>query len=187
MRSFITISGCSGAGKTALTDALAQTLDNMLVIKFDEIDALQDWEGKYADWLARGADYEEFKLDRMKTHVAALINAAPTRYVIFDYPYGRRHSAFCDLIDLAVFVDTPLDVAMARRLLRDLPDDPAAMHNWIKAELQGYLVRARTVYLHYVGQMKNGCDLVVDGTRPLDALVAEVLAAVMSKRRGIQP
>jgi deoxyadenosine/deoxycytidine kinase len=85
-RLFITISGCSGAGKTALTDAVASKLTDILVIKFDEIDSLLDWSGSYADWLARGADYEEFKLNRMKTHVAEVVEATPTRYVIFDYP-----------------------------------------------------------------------------------------------------
>ena len=37
---------------------------------------------------------------------------------------GRAHSDSGQFIDLMVFIDTPLDIAMARRILRDI--EPAA-------------------------------------------------------------
>lgn len=184
MSTLITISGCSGAGKTALTDALAEKLRDVLVIKFDDIDSLLAWDGDFAAWLARGGDYEEFKLGPLKMHVEALIDAARATYVLFDYPYGRLHSAFRQRIDLAVFVATPLDVALARRVLRDLPGDSVEAHHWIKGELQGYLGQARPVYLTYEQQVKPTCDLVVDGTRPLAELVTTVLHSVGQLSEG---
>jgi uridine kinase len=175
MKSLITISGFSGAGKTSLTDALAATIKDVLVLKFDELDSLMVWSGNYPEWLAQGADYEAFNLDRMREHVDQIIKESHARCVIFDYPNGRLHSAFRDVIDLAVYIDTPLDVAMARRLLRDMPSNPDVAQNQIKEELQAYLATGRNAYLEMDRQVKPTCDLIVDGTRSLDELVVAIL------------
>ena len=44
----------------------------------------------------------------------------PASYVVADAPLGRAHSDSGRFIDLMVFIDTPLDIAMARRTLRDV-------------------------------------------------------------------
>lgn len=182
MKSLITISGFSGSGKTTLTDALAKHLKGVLVLKFDELDSLMVWSGNYPDWLAQGADYEAFKLDRMRAHVDQVIKKSHARCVIFDYPNGRLHSAFRDVIDLAVYVDTPLDIAMARRLLLDLPSDPSAAQDSIKEELQAYLAVGRNAYLEMDRQVKPRCDLLVDGTGPIDELVLVILREITKRK-----
>ena len=103
-----------------------------------------------------------------------IIKEASARYVIFDYPFGRLHSAFKDVIDLAVYVDAPLDVAMARRLLRDMPSDAGESQVWIKEELRNYLSVGRKAYLEMDKQVKPSCDLLVDGTKPIDELVSSI-------------
>jgi uridine kinase len=182
MKSLVTISGFSGSGKTSLTDALATNLKDALVLKFDELDSLMVWSDDYPEWLAQGADYEAFNLDRMRAHVDQTIKESHARCVIFDYPNGKLHSAFKDVIDLAVYVDTPLDIAMARRLLRDLPNEHSAAQEWLKEELQAYLVAGRNAYLEMDKQVKPSCDLLVDGTRPIDELVSIILQEMKTRK-----
>ena len=169
----ITISSYSGGGKTAIAAALAHSHD-VLLIQFDEIDSLMAWHGDYGKWLAQGADYEEFDLRRMKDYVTEQALREKPRGIVFDYPFGRLHSAFKSKIDLAVFIDTPLDVAMARRLLRDMPQEGHTIREWLENELQGYLTLARRAYLEMARQVKPTCDLVIDGTQTIDAIRQEI-------------
>ncbi len=182
MKLLITISGFSGSGKTSLTDELAANLKDALVMKFDELDSLMIWSDDYPEWLAQGADYEAFNLERMRVHVDQAIKESRARCVIFDYPFGRLHSAFRDVIDMAVYVDTPLDIAMARRLLRDLPIDPGVARRHVKEDLQAYLANGRNAYLEMDRQVKPSCDLLVDGTRPIDELVSIILQEVKTRK-----
>lgn len=77
-----------------------------------------------------------------------------------------------------VFINTPLDVAMARRLLRDSLSDKTKSSEQIcqdiKGDLEHYLQKARLPYLVVYKQTQTA-DLVLDGTRALPDLVKEVL------------
>jgi|GEM_PF-2532092 Uridine kinase len=59
-----------------------------------------------------------------------------------DYPFARSHDHL-KALDLTVFIDTPLDVAMARRILRDFENADAEA---IKTDMR--------IYLHLSGR---GC------------------------------
>jgi len=67
----------------------------------------------------RGADLREFDCPGLRKAVDEEIRTARIDFIILDYPFGRDHPRFENLIDLSVFVDTLLDVAMARRIMRD--------------------------------------------------------------------
>ena len=47
--------------------------------------------------------------------VTQAIAQGTSRYLVLDCPLARDHPRFAAIIDLAVFIDTPLDVALARR------------------------------------------------------------------------
>jgi uridine kinase len=71
----------------------------------------------------------------------------PSQYIIFDAPLGYAHKETGQYIDFLVFIDTPLDVAMARRILRDdfagqssLSDEQART---LKMNMERYLEFAR--------------------------------------------
>ena len=77
-----------------------------------------------------------------------------------------------------VFVDTPLDIAMARRLLRDI--DPQAgltrgeARQYVIDELSGYLDRARPLYREFQVRMRTNSDMIVDGTLSIDDIVEKI-------------
>ena len=62
----------------------------------------------------------------MRNAVDEEIQRGKAKQMILDYPFGCRHPRFADIIDLDVFIDTPLDVAMARRILRDYSDEKSS-------------------------------------------------------------
>ena len=99
---------------------------------------------------------------------------------------GREHSASGRFIDLMVFVDTPLDIAMARRILRNL--DEAAQSaaaetlEHVNDELYGYEARARPIYEHFQERMRAGADLIVDGTLGIDRIVDRICSEIESRR-----
>jgi uridine kinase len=83
-------------------------------------------------WLTSGADYNAWKTPGLTgdllslttgNHIASPVDGSniPTaKYIVFDAPLGRAHSDTGKFIDLMVFIDTPLDIAIARRFLRDI-------------------------------------------------------------------
>ena len=84
-----------------------------------------------------------------------------------------------------VFIDTPLDVAMARRLLRDFAsasdDGSTSDVDRLAAELTAYLDYGRGAYLEMDRQVKPTCDLVLDGFSAVDDLAEEVVRAIRAR------
>jgi uridine kinase len=95
---------------------------------------------------------------------------------------GRAHSDSGKYFDCIVFIDTPLDVAMARRLVRDLTfanvENATDTVANVKAETEAYLSGARRIYTSFVERVKPNCDLVLDGTLTLDELASAVVSCL---------
>ena len=194
----IGISAVSGGGKTAVTQRLAEVLCDAATLHFDDYDDTNLHPDDHRSWFADGADYDAYELPVFTCHLETLkaggrvrypIDGAilgPVRYVVADAPLGREHSASGRFIDLMVFVDTPLDIAMARRILRNL--DEAAQSaaaetlEHVNDELYGHEARARPIYEHFQERMRAGADLIVDGTLGIDRIVDRICSEIESRR-----
>lgn len=183
----ISVNSVSGGGKTALATALHESLPDSSLFRFDDFDDSNIYPVDFYDWSRRGADIEEFNSPGMQVAVKAELHRRAVKQIILDFPLGRRHSCFCDTIDLAVFIDTPLDVAMARRILRDYtinPDESAEETlNRLHNDMTNYLTKARYPYLDTYKD-KAHSDLVLDGWRSLDDLKNDVIAVLKLRNRG---
>ena len=84
-----------------------------------------------------------------------------------------------------VYIDTPLDVAMARRILRDFYWDGSSLsvqqNEALQGSLEDYLEFAREAYLVMDEQIKPSCDLVVDGLLSSNELADQVIEALGEK------
>jgi len=159
----ISVSGISGSGKTTLTKALLAQLPGAQVLHFDDIPG-QLLPMDYCEWSESGADYSLWDLSMLEQMLRDRLAQQPS-YVFVDYPFGRAHPVIAPYINFALWIDTPLDVALARRLLRDKkPHD-----------LEFYLARHRQTYLVHEATVRLGCDFVLDGTLPLETLTKTVL------------
>ena len=183
----VSINSVSGGGKTALATALHRSLPQSALFCFDDFDESNVYPDDFYEWSRRGADITEFDCPGMRNAVDEEIQRGKAKQIILDFPFGRRHPRFADIIDLDVFIDTPLDVAMARRILRDHSgDSQKSSEEALKDLLDGlthYLEKARHPFLDAC-KARDVSDLILDGWRSLDDLKTEVLARVDSNQKS---
>jgi len=181
MVKIIGISGISGAGKSVLTHALGKAL-NATMIFWDDFDEISQYPKDYIEWYNTSKDYSEWKynalaevLKQLKSGkkimcLATKKELTPTDYVIFDAPLGRKHMATGQYIDYSIFLNTPLDVALARRILRDFRDKANLNVNEIFAALDFYMTSSRPLYVMDYEE-KEKFDYVIDGNQPVEQIV----------------
>ena len=202
MSYIIGVSGPPGSGKTTLTDALSQSFDDMSVIYFDHYQSVVHKSAQeIVAWIDAGADYDTFKLPELVEDLALLkqgqsiinpingntIKATPI--VFFETLFARAHHATGQYIDRLIWLDTPLDIALARtinasnaliqtniaasqltkRMTIDLQEHFRWQNNYIKSYL-GFVSKT----LHIQQQVKLSADLIIQGMD--DAKVTQATA-----------
>ncbi|MDR1328326.1 MAG: adenylyl-sulfate kinase [Oscillospiraceae bacterium] len=179
----ISISGISGSGKTTVAEALKNQLTNADIIYFDSFPG--DLLGvDYCEWSESGADCNDWKLAPIVEEVERYISK-PLDYIILDYPFGKAHRDVRGYLDFSVWIDTPLDVSLARRILRDFTrrSETRRKLNRNPAEeassyLDFYLVRHRATYLRHIETIKPFTDLTADGTKPPEEIADKIIARI---------
>lgn len=178
----ISISGISGGGKTTVANALKNCLSNSIVVSFDDYDDIR-LERDINDWSADGNDENEWYVEPIAEDIERLLRE-PFDYIIVDYPFGYRNLKVGKYINFTVFVDTPLDVALARRTIRDYTNRAEDRNKIdvsllaIDKELRFYLQRSRPTYVRMSETQKPYSDLVVDGMKSPNEIVDEIINAI---------
>jgi uridine kinase len=159
----IAVDGRSGAGKTSFALRLAKRLDAPVVHTDDLLDG---WDDQFTFWsrlerlvlgpLRRGetATYRRYQWHRGEFGGPPVI-IEPARAVVLEGVSAARREIRAEL-SLAVFVDAPPDLRLARALARDGDDSLA---------FRAYLGRWRAAENRHFAddQTAAAADLVVDG------------------------
>lgn len=199
----------SGGGKTALVRRVAELL-GATELHFDDYRAVSEYPVDMKKLVDDGADLNLWKTPQLARDLAALKRGEsvvspvdgrtvqPSEFIVVEEPMGRGRTEMARSIDFVVCIDTPLEVALARNLLQAL--ESFSLENLGKATkkeliqraqeattalkdfLNWYLVGDRLVYAAVQAQVKNDCDLVLDGMKPLEVLAGEVLEAIQTGR-----
>ena len=194
----IAVAGHSGAGKSTLVKNLATRLGDAITLGIDDYPF--DSYPRAVAWLEQGADPNEFQTPQFFSDVRALKEGktiihpetkqaiAPTQYVIIEEPFGRGRDALREYIDFLVYVDTPLEVAYVRKLLRKsdfLPweADPQVFIEHLRENMEWYLRVGRNFYLAVSQAAMKNCDLVVSGLLPAENITTEIHTAIMKKTK----
>ncbi len=125
-------------------------------------------------WLAAGADFNQWKAVELADVVGRV--SAGGQLVIFEAPLGRRHEATGKHINFLVFIEVPLEIALARFVMRELSGDRAGLIDYIHS----YESLAREVYLEQLRQVMPEADLIVDGS----LTPAEIVEAILEGARA---
>ena len=188
MVKIIGISGIGGAGKSVLTHALGKAL-NATILFWDDFDEISQDPEDYIEWYNTSRDYSKWKYDALAEVLKQLKlgkkiicpatkkELIPSNYIVFDAPLGRKHTATGQYIDYSIFLDTPLDVALARRVLRDFRDKENLNITEIFEELDFYLMSSRPLYVMDYEE-KEKFDYVIDGSQSVDRLVAIIVQQI---------
>ncbi|MGV8948652.1 MAG: uridine kinase [Candidatus Paracaedibacter sp.] len=185
----IGISGVSGAGKTTLAKELSTSLKATSLF-WDDFDSISTSPDDYVTWHASGQGNEAWDypalaavLDVLKKgqpikHPVLHHLLKPTKYIIFDAPMGRLHKQTGTYIDFWIHIDTPLDVALARRTIRDLERDLQSVSDLIK-NLKYYLDHSRDLF--FADEEKQKADLIVDGVLSVEEQINKIRKFLFTK------
>jgi len=189
----VAISGPSGAGKSTLIISLVNLFENAVALSID--DYPDDHYPPAIGWLERGAIPDEFETPQFFADVRSLKYGSsiihpetqqetkPPRYLIIEEPFGKSRTAFKDLIDFHAEIDTPLEIAFPRRLLRIMDWKPKEEQlPYIKQHLEWYLRAGRRFYLAVQENARKDKDITVDGTLPPETIAQIIFKAVLAKQ-----
>jgi uridine kinase len=193
----ISISAPVGGGKSSLAQGLAQNVDDAAAIYFDHYETLTERDTvDIKRWMRDGADIDQLVIEHLPEHLARLKQGEPVvdptgleigaaRYIFFETPFARRHRATGALIDLSIWIDTPLDVALARNLreFARRPDMRAGLADWLGPYLDSYLDFVRELLLLQRDTVGAAADLVLDGLEPLEVNVARAQREILATLR----
>jgi uridine kinase len=162
----ISIAAVSGGGKTTIATHLNEKLHNSKALFFDDY----DFKGPddILDWVDNGANYDDWDLTPFLRDLEMLL-AEQLNYIVLDFPFAYKHSQASRFIDFAVFVDTPLDIALARRVIRDFKNSSSKN---ILLEMENYTSQGRRGYLDMLKTIKPNSDIIVDGTLPVSEITS---------------
>lgn len=172
----IAIAAVTAGGKTTIVNELKKRIPNVEALHFDDY----SFEGEVDDfynWTIQGADYNVWNLTPLITDICKIKNNSDCDYLLLDYPFAYCHKELGKYIDCAIFIDTPLDVVMARRILRDMKE---ATIDEIRQDMEIYLKYARVAYVQVLKDILPSSDYVIDGMKELNEKVEEISKIILS-------
>lgn len=171
----IAFGAVTAGGKTTVVNAIKDRLPRTASLHFDDY----SFEGEVEDfskWVSEGADVHVWDLSPLKADIERLISSGEYDYLLLDYPFAYQHRMIKDYLDCCIFIDTPLDIAMARRVLRDMKDAAA---DEIRNEMDIYLKCARIAYVQMRKDHLSASDYVIDGAKELEDIINEAMDIVL--------
>ena len=190
MLKIITISAISGGGKTTIVNACSDHL-NAEKLFFDDYFKKEHYPQDIKKWLERGADLNSWTCSpftkALKSFKKKYINK---HYLFVEEPTGRCRKEVRKLIDYSIVIDTPPEIALSRRIMRNIENIPhEKLADFPKEELvkgfseligshkeylRNYEISGRDMYINIQNQVLTEADLVVSWRLSVDEQVSEI-------------
>jgi len=167
----IGISAVSGGGKTTIINELIKKIPKSEALYFDEFDF--DGPADIIKWVEEGANYNLWNLAPMIKSINDILNdrTKDTEYIFLDYPFAKKNDSMLPYLDFTIFIDTPLDIALARRIIRDYSDLDSEK---IIRNIKNYISKGRLGYEEMLRTIKPNSDFIIDGTLSLDTIIETI-------------
>ena len=196
----VAVCGPIGSGKSSIVRGLVARLGDAVAIHMDSYERMTRAPvDQVMRWAERGADFEALEVPLLAEHLEKLKRGetvvepagrtpiAPRKYVVFETQFGRAHEATGAQIDLLIWIDVPLDVALARKLklfageaLRDARAGAALERlAWLDAYLGNYLRLVGPLMQVQAARVRPQADMLVDGSGELDASVRAAAGEIL--------
>jgi uridine kinase len=201
----LAISGASGSGKSLFTQNLKLTLEKqqetVLVLQEDHYYKSQDHLSMEQRVTTNYDHPDAFEHDLLSGHLQSLCSNESINYPSYCYKTHTRlkkaqkvkaapiiiiegimlltQIQLFDHFDFKVFVDTPLDVCLMRRMLRDTQERGRSLES-VAAQ---YEKTVKPMYHKFIRPSKNFADLIVPHGGE-NYLAVDVLSAYLFKQRN---
>ena len=141
-------------------------------INFDHPDAIE-FE-RLVDDLASLRSGEEVQMPvydfTQHTRSALSQSVPPADIILLEGVLAMSDSGTRNLVDYMIFVDTPLELCLARRIDRD-----AAQRGRSEASVRDFWeTRAKPMFAQFVAPWRPQADLVIDGSQTIDDELSRV-------------
>jgi uridine kinase len=182
----IAVAGPPGGGKTTLARHLAARLGGAPTLNYDDYEQMtRRSPAEIAAWLDRGAPADEVPLPNFAEALAGL-KRGPARHVVLDFLLARAHQPTARQIDLVIWIDTPLDVALARTLRDQVERARAASASapftaWLAGYLDSYAGVLHRSYQLQHATVRPHADIILDGMLPPDQLAERATAEILRR------
>jgi uridine kinase len=198
----IAVSAPPGGGKSSLVGALAERLGDVTTIHFDSYEkATEKSLPEIVQWMRDGADYDELSIPGLSEDLRRLKNGqairdpssnteiVPGKYILFETPLGRGHTELARHIDLLLWIDVPLDVALARKAIEFIdrvlsqkdPKRHADFIAWLGGYLDNYLMGIRDILVIQNERIGADADITIDGLSDLDHMADEAASTIVER------
>ena len=171
----IAIGAVTAGGKTTVVNAIKSRLPRTASLHFDDY----SFNGEPDDvtkWVSKSEEYYNvWDLSPLKADVERIINSGEYDYLLLDYPFAYKNKMMNHYIDCCIFIDTPLDIALARKVLRDMKEASA---DDIRNEMNTYLNAARVCYVQMLTDILPASDHVIDGAKDLETIINETMEII---------
>ncbi|WP_105169967.1 uridine kinase [Pseudoalteromonas sp. T1lg23B] len=184
-RTIIAIAGASASGKSLFTQTIYNELINELesgAIAIIEEDAYYKDQSHLPFEHRTQTNYDHpdaFEHDLLRSHLEQLRLGNPVEVPTYDYAQHTRSSetrtvtpakiliiegilllsdpALSEEFDIKVFIDTPLDICLLRRMQRDIEQRGRSLPSVVEQ----YQATVRPMFYQFIEPSKHNADLVV--------------------------
>lgn len=190
----VAILGASGSGKSHLVASLAPEIlgatvavlrvddyyrdlahlsfEDRETINFDHPDAIEF--GRLVDDLATLKSGEEVQTPvydfTQHTRSGLSQSVSPADVILLEGVLAMSDPATRKLVDYRIFVDTPLELCLARRIERD-----ALQRDRSEASVRDFWeTRAEPMFAQFVAPWRSEADLIIDGSHTVDDELSRV-------------
>ncbi|HVE70940.1 MAG TPA: hypothetical protein VNI54_06190 [Thermoanaerobaculia bacterium] len=179
----VAVSGISGAGKSSVIRRTAELLGTSSVLYFDDYAASSTYPPDLKDWVERGANVDEFQTPQLAADLRSLRESS-NEVVLVEEPFGTMRREMAGLIDLAIYLDVPADVLLARRLMRRIEEqrDSAELVERLEHDMRHHLAVGRDLDALGSAELRKAADVVVDATSSVDEIAGRVAAEIRQRR-----
>ena len=167
----ISVAAVTAGGKTTIVNELKKRLRNSQSLHFDNY-IFEGEVDNFYQWVRDVANYHVWNLTPLEDDILKIKSARTCDYLILDYPFAYCHDTIKPYIDTAFFIDTPLDISLARRILRDMSEATA---DEIRRDLEMYLKYARIAFIQMQKDILPSSDYVIDGTLSVEEIVNAIV------------
>ena len=200
MSHVITVASIIGGGKTSFVKAIAERLRDATTIHYDHYErATEKSVDNLIQWMRNGADFNDFVIPRLPEDLEKLklgesvfdpltgIEIRPNKYIIFEMPLGKEHRLTAAYIDLLIWIEIPLDIALARKIkeftgsfLREQVNHKDYIV-WLDRYLDNYLNIVRNVLQIQKEKVSINADIIINGEGDLETMVQQATDEILHR------